>query len=135
MTTTLPDDTMIVTLRVADLREVVRAAVAEALAVKSRDELLDIRQTTERYGIGRRAVQAAARRGEVMLSQGPRRRLLARASEVERWLTQRKYNPPVATNPTEDRDARAQAFDAIERAIADPLLDSRCPDARGCIDQ
>ena len=96
----------------------VRAAVAEALAVKSRDDLLDMKQTAERYGIGRRAVQAAARRGEVELSQGPRRRLLVRASEVERWLTQRKYNPPVTTNPTGERDARAQALDPIERAIA-----------------
>ena len=39
-TTTLTDDTMIVALRVSDLRDVVRAAVAEALAVKSRDDLL-----------------------------------------------------------------------------------------------
>lgn len=112
------DDTMIVTLRVQDLREVVRAAVAETLAVKSRDDLLDMKQTAERYGIGRRAVQAAARRGEVELSRGPRRRLLVRASEVERWLTQRKYDPLFATNPARQPDARAQAFDAIEYAIA-----------------
>jgi len=115
---TPPDDTMIVTLRVSELREVVRAAVAEALAVKSWDDLLDVKQTAERYGIGRRALQAAARRGEVELSQGPRRRFLVRASEVERWLTQRKYNAPVATNPTSDMETRAETLDAIERAIA-----------------
>lgn len=91
MTTALPDDTMIATIRVADLRAVVQAAVAEALAVKRQDDLLDMKQVAERYGIGRRAAQAAARRGEIELSQGPRRRLLVRASEVERWLTQRKY--------------------------------------------
>jgi hypothetical protein len=111
------DDTMIVTLRVADLRAVVQAAVAEALAVKRQDDLLDMKQVAERYGIGRRAAQAAARRGEVELSQGPRRRLLVRASEVERWLTQRKYTPPIA-KPVGELDAHGQALDAIERAIA-----------------
>ena len=113
-----PDETMIVTLRVSDLREVVRAAIAEALAARGEHDLLDMKQIAERYGIGRGAVQAAARRGELELSQGPRRRLLVRAGEVDRWLTHRKYAPPSSPAPRALHDACSEGTDAIERALA-----------------
>jgi hypothetical protein len=64
------DDTMVVTLRVQDLREIVRVAVAEALTTKGRHDLLGLKQVGERYRIGREAVVAAAKRGEIALSQG-----------------------------------------------------------------
>ena len=93
MTSALTDETMIVTLRVSDLREIVRDVVAEALKVKAQTDLLDMKQVFERYRIGREAVLAGAKRGELELSRGPRRKLLVRAAELERWLTGRKYSP------------------------------------------
>jgi hypothetical protein len=84
---------MIVTLRVQDLREIVRDVVAEALKVKAQTDLLDMKQALERYRVGRDAILAGARRGELELSRGPRRKLLVRAAELERWLTGRKYTP------------------------------------------
>lgn len=127
MTTALPDDTMIVTLRVADLREVVRAAVSEALAAKGQHDLLDLKQVAERYRIGRDSVLAAAKRGEIALSQGPRRKFLVRADEVERWLTHRTYTPPDRTVPTdmEDWDRRAEA--ALQNAIAEARIRRASP--------
>jgi len=60
---------MIVTLRVADLREIVRAVVAEALGVQAQHDLLDLKQVFERYQVGRDALLGAAKRGEIELSQ------------------------------------------------------------------
>lgn len=127
MSTTLPDDTMIVTLRVADLREVVRAAVVEALAAEGRHDLLDLKQVAERYRIGRDSVLAAAKRGEIVLSQGPRRKFLVRGGEVERWLTERKYVPRDRAVPAdlEDWDRRAEA--TLQKAIADGRLRKLSP--------
>lgn len=118
MTAIPTDDTMIVTLRVADLREVVRAAVAEALAVRSQDDLLDMKQVAERYGVGRDALLCAAKRGEVELSQGPRRKFLVRAMEVERWLTQKKYVPPNRAAPADLDEWERQATRSLENALA-----------------
>ncbi len=85
---------MIVTLRVADLREIVRAVINEALGVQAQHDLLDLKQVFERYRVGRDALLGAAKRGEIELSQGPRRKFLVRAGELEKWLTKRKYTPP-----------------------------------------
>jgi hypothetical protein len=83
LTTTPTDNTMIVTLRVSDLREIVRIAVAETLAVKSQHDLIDLKQVAERCRVGRGAIIAAARRGEIALSQGPRRRFFASRSALD----------------------------------------------------
>jgi len=85
---------MIVTLRVADLREIVRAVVAEALGVQAQHDLLDLKQVFERYQVGRDALLGAAKRGELELSQGPRRKFLIRAGDLKAWLTKRKYAAP-----------------------------------------
>jgi hypothetical protein len=93
MTSALTNETMIVTLRVSDLREILRDVVAEALKVKAQTDLLDLKQVFERYRVGRGAILAGANRGDLELSRGPRRKLLVRAAELERWLTGRKYWP------------------------------------------
>jgi hypothetical protein len=48
MNSALTDETMIVTLRVSDLREIVRDVVAKALKVKAQTDLLDMKQVFER---------------------------------------------------------------------------------------
>ena len=61
MNSVLTDETMVVTLRVQDLREIVRDVVAEALKVKAQTDLLDMKQVLERYGIGLDAILAGAK--------------------------------------------------------------------------
>jgi hypothetical protein len=124
---TVADDTMIVTLRVQDLRDLIRTAVDEALIAKGRHDLLDLKQVAERYRIGRDSVLAAAKRGEVVLSQGPRRKFLVRADEVERWLTERKYVPPDRTMPADLEEWDRQAAASLERAIAEGWLRRMSP--------
>lgn len=127
MTTSPADDTMIVTLRVADLREVVRAAVADALAAKGRHDLLDLKQVAERYRIGRDSVVTAAKRGEIALSQGPRRKFLVRADEVERWLTHRICTPPDRMVATDMEEWDRQAEAALQKAISSGRLRKLSP--------
>lgn len=127
MTTTATDDTMIVTLRVNELREIVRAAVAEALVTGGRQDLLDLRQVSERYSVGRDALLAAANRGEVELSQGPRRKFLIRAAELERWLTQKKYTPRDRTVPVDLEDWDRQVRLSLERDLASGRLRKLSP--------
>lgn len=124
---TIADETMIVTLRVHDLRELVRAAVIEALASGGRQDLIDLKQVAERYRVGRDSVLAAAKRGEIALSQGPRRKFLVRAAEVERWLTERKYVPPDRTVPADMEEWDRQAAASLERAIAEGRLRRMSP--------
>lgn len=116
----LSDETMVVTLRVADLREIVRAVVTEALGEQAQHALLDLKQVSERYRVGREALLGAAKRGEIELSQGPRRKFLVRAGELERWLTERKYTPPRARFVAKDleeweREATRQLEEAATR--------------------
>lgn len=127
MTTSLSDDAMIVTLRVADLREVVRAAVAEALASRGQHDLLDLKQVAERYRVGRDSVVTAAKRGEIALSQGPRRKFLVRADEVERWLTHRTYAPPDRPVATDMEDWEQRAEVALQNAIFEGRIRKASP--------
>lgn len=127
MNTTLTDDTMIVTLRVSDIREIVRAAVAEALGAKGQHDLLDLKQVLARYGVGRNALLGAAKRGDIELSQGPRRKFLVRAAEVERWLTEKRYTPPDRTVPVDMEDWERQASQALEQAISQGRLRGMTP--------
>ena len=127
MNPTPADETMIVTLRVADLREIVRAVVAEALGVQAQYDLLDLKQVFERYRVGRDALLGAAKRGEIELSQGPRRKLLVRAGELERWLTERKYVPPVRSIAKDLEEWERQANEALERAVAQGRLRKLSP--------
>lgn len=94
MESAVTDQTMIVTLTVHELRHVIREVVTEALKTKAQHDLLNLKEVHERYGVGRGALLAAARRGEVELFRGPRRKLLVRAADLERWLTTRKYSVP-----------------------------------------
>lgn len=118
MSTKANDDTMIVTLRVGDLREILRGVLAELLSVRVAAELLDLKQVAQRYRVGRAAILAAARRGEIELSQGPRRKLLVRAEEVEGWLTRRKYIPPSHQPAKDMAEWEREADRVLERALA-----------------
>jgi hypothetical protein len=121
------DETMIVTLRVADLREIIRVVVAEALGVKAKHDLLDMKQLFERYQVGRAALLGAAKRGEIELYQGPRRKFLVRAGEVEKWLTQCKYVPPIRSTAKDLEDWERRADEALERAVAEGRLRKLSP--------
>ncbi len=127
MTPTPTDETMIVTLRVADLREIVRVVVAETLATHAQHDLLDLKQVADRYRVGRAALLGAAKRGDVTLSLGPRRKVLVRAGEVERWLTSRKYSPPVRATAKDLEEWERRADEALERALAEGRLRKPSP--------
>ncbi|HET9954372.1 MAG TPA: hypothetical protein VFQ61_07705 [Polyangiaceae bacterium] len=114
-------------LRVADLREIVRAVVADALATHAQHDLLDLKQVFERYRVGRDALVAAAKRGEVELSQGPRRKFLIRARELEQWLTRRKYVPPALATAKDLQEWDRQADLALERALVQGRLRQLSP--------
>ena len=116
------EETMIVTLRVCDLRQIVHDAVAAALTLKGRTDLLDLKQVFDRYRVGRGALLAAARRGEVELSHGPRRKLLIRAGEVERWLTQNRYRPPNRSLSADLEEWDREVTRSLERDIAEGRL-------------
>jgi hypothetical protein len=88
--------TMLVTLSVADLREIVRAVFDEALGVHARSELLDLKRVWQRYGVGRGSLLGAARRGELDLSLDPRRKFLVRAYEIDHVLTRGTHAPSPA---------------------------------------
>jgi hypothetical protein len=47
----------------------VRAVVTDALTDNRRHDLLDLKQVAKRYRVGREAIVAAAKRGEIALSQ------------------------------------------------------------------
>lgn len=121
------DETMIVTLRVSDLREIIRGVVSEALAVQSKHDLLDLKQVRERYGAGRDSILSAASRGELELSLGPRRKVLVRAGELERWLTETKYVPirerRSLAKDLEEWDRQAEA--ELRRMAERPVMRSR----------
>ena len=78
METAIKDETMIVTLSVQQLRDILHEVVTGALTAKATPDLLNLTQVRERYRVGRGALLAAARRGEVELFRGPKRRLLVR---------------------------------------------------------
>jgi hypothetical protein len=124
---TIADDAMIVTLHVRDLRAIICVAVVEALTAKGHHDLLDLKQVAERYKVGREAIIAAAKRGEIALSQGPRRKFLVRANEVERWLTERKYVPPDRTVPVDLEEWDRQVAASLERAVAEGRLRRMSP--------
>ncbi|MEI9936673.1 MAG: hypothetical protein WDO69_05565 [Pseudomonadota bacterium] len=64
------------------------------------DELLGVRECRA-LRVGRDALLAAAKRGEVQLSRGPRQRLQVRRSELEKWLQSRPYVAPAASEPVQ----------------------------------
>lgn len=68
-------------------------AVANALPATQSDQLMDHPMLMKEFGIGREAIRAAAARGELAVTQGARRKLIVRRSEVERWLAARTYAP------------------------------------------
>lgn len=61
-------------------------ALAATLTDTAGDELLGVAECTKRFGVGRDAIKAAAARGELSVSRGPRQRLLVRRSALVAWL-------------------------------------------------
>lgn len=89
------------------------AALASA-ENKGASELLDVAAVRKQYGVGRDALKAAANRGELELSRGPRRRLLVKRDVLEAWLGSRPYEPPMAEPVADLEQWKAEA----ERRIA-----------------
>lgn len=78
------------------------------------DPLLDLRQLQERYQIGRSAALNAIRSGELPAVTGSRRRVMVRASDVDRWLASRPVTPrPPRSAPAEP----VETLDDWDRAI------------------
>ena len=94
MDTAGKNQTMIVTLTVGQLRDLIHGVVTDALTARPVPELLNLKQVRERYSVGRGALIAAARRTEIELFRGPKQTLLVRAADLERWLTTRRYVAP-----------------------------------------
>ncbi len=76
------------------------AAIADPIDRSA--EQLDARQTLAEYHVGRDGLLAAARRGELTLSRGPRNRVLVERQELERWLKSRPVRPRQRTAPAND---------------------------------
>jgi hypothetical protein len=89
------------------------AALADA-ENNGASELLDVAAVRKQYGVGRDALKAAAKRGELELSRGPRRRLLVKRDVLEAWLGSRPYEPPIAEPVADVEQWKAEA----ERRIA-----------------
>jgi hypothetical protein len=71
-------------------------------------DLLSERQTMAEYGVARDGLLAAAARGEITLSRGPRNRIQVERQEIERWMKARPFAPRrkrrVAVEPANDLD-------------------------------
>ena len=127
------DETMIVTLRVHEFCELIRRVVADAMAVKATRDLLDLKQVAERYGIGRDALLAAARRGDIELSRGPRRKIWVRGYEIEQWITDHKFVPTSRkAEPTNLEEWDRQVEEEFQRmaATASPAPPRQTPTRR-----
>jgi hypothetical protein len=74
--------------------------------------LLDAKATLAAYGVGRDGLLAAFKRGEVVVSRGPRNRVLIERDEIERWLRSGTYRPrpprSVPANSIEEWDAEQE---------------------------
>jgi hypothetical protein len=92
-------------------------ALALAAAAPSADgsDWLDLPALAREYGLKRGALLAAADRGELTVSRGPRQKLLISRAEIERFLSAKAYVPraPKMTASVQaganDWDARAEA--------------------------
>lgn len=73
-----------------DLIEALARALPDA---GTESDLLDAKQTFAEFGIGVDGLKAAAARGELALSKGPRRRIQVSRAELLRWLASRPYKP------------------------------------------
>ena len=87
-------------------------ALAASLTSQSGDELLDVAACSERYGVGRDALKGAAKRGELVISQGARGKWLVKRSALEAWIDSRPYKPTHKT-PNDS----APDLDAWERSV------------------
>jgi hypothetical protein len=90
---------------VATLQLVKAAALARETPP---DELLGL----EQHDVGRRALLAAAGRGEIAVMRGPRQKLLVSRLELERWLRSRPV-PPRARKAGEVVDLEDWQRDAM----------------------
>jgi hypothetical protein len=78
------------------------------------DPLLDCEQIRKAYAMGAEAVRAAVTRGELTAVRAGRGKIMVRASELQRYLQSRPYQPtqrrPLKTEkPANDFDAAQEA--------------------------
>jgi hypothetical protein len=81
----------------ASARALVASLEAVLMDADEGPELLDVKATAERYGVGRDGLKAAALRGELELLRGPRGKLLVERDAFEGWLRSRPYKPKTPT--------------------------------------
>jgi hypothetical protein len=72
--------------------------LAETLPDATGDALLGVAECRA-LGVGRDALLAAAARGEISVTRGPRQRLQVTRRELDRWLASRPYVPTAKTEP------------------------------------
>lgn len=80
--------------------------------------LLDARQALSQYGIGRDGLLAAAERGEIELTRGPRNRLQVTRDEIERYLRSKPHRPRLRrAEPANDLEQWSAVAERELRAI------------------
>jgi hypothetical protein len=95
-----------------------KRAQADAIVVEPRaDELLDAKQTLDRYGIGRDAIRGAAFRGELQVHRGARGKFLVRKDAIESWIEARPYTPTPRRAPCADLAEWDRETSAAMRAL------------------
>jgi hypothetical protein len=110
---TKPEPAASAALRVQAAALRAQADALDALAstlVSERDELLGVAQCRA-LGVGRDALLAAAARGEIAITRGPRQRLQVTRHELDRWLASKPYvvaakSEPVASLAEWERSVR-----------------------------
>lgn len=90
----------------ADALDALAASLPDVYA--DADTLLGVAECSEGYGVGRDALKRAAERGELVVSRGPRQRLLVKRSALVAWLASKPLQPSEALDDWEP-DARGAA--------------------------
>jgi hypothetical protein len=101
-----------------DAQAIAKRAQADAI-VEEPDaaELLDAKQTLDRYGIGRDAIRGAAFRGELQVHRGARGKFLIRKDAIEGWIASRPYSPTPRRAPCADLAEWDRVTSAAMRAL------------------
>lgn len=82
-----------------------------------RDELLGVTEC-KALGVGRDALKAAAERGELEITRGPKQRLQVTRSELDRWLKSKPYAPKATNEPEPDQAALAADWERRVRRVS-----------------
>jgi len=95
-----------------------RAELESIDSQPAHDELLDAKQSLEKYGLGHEGLRSAAERGELAVSRGARGKLLVLESELRRYIASRPYKPtPRRAAPLENLDAWEAEADRALRVV------------------